>query len=80
MCSICGGTTWDLISRHIWDAAKDRGRDDEGMIVGKTGGWIGNHRATPTTEVQKPIERQPVGDQIKIVFNGIISNDKLRDI
>jgi len=80
MCSICGGTTWDLISRHIWDAAKDRGRDDEGMIVGKTGGWIGNHRATPTTEVQKPIERQPVGDQIKIVFNGIISNDKLLDV
>lgn len=80
MCSICGGTTWDLISEHIWNESRDRGRDDEGKFVGEFGGWIGNHRATPTTEVLKPIERQPVGIRFKVVFNGIISNDKLLNV
>lgn len=74
MCSICGGTAWDNIAEFIWKRSSDRGRDDHGMT--KSGGaWIGNHRATPTTETQHPIERQPVGTDIKIVFNGIISND-----
>ncbi len=80
MCSICGGTVWDEISLHIWEKSRDRGRDDEGMIISEKGGWIGNHRATPTTEVLKPIERQPVGFKDKVVFNGIISNDKLLNL
>lgn len=76
MCSICGGTKWDDIAKTIWTKSRDRGRDDHGMYVGPSGAWIGNHRAIPTTEVLKPIERQPVGTVPKIVFNGIISNDK----
>jgi len=75
MCSICGGTSWDPIAKTIWQNAKDRGRDDSGKFHQSRGSWIGNHRATPTTEVVCPIEKQPVGDKIKIVFNGIISND-----
>ena len=75
MCSICGGTRWGHYSRNIWEKAQDRGRDDQGMIIGRSGGWIGNRRATPTTEVEIPTEKQPVGIVNKLVFNGIISND-----
>ncbi|KKL28518.1 hypothetical protein LCGC14_2374310, partial [marine sediment metagenome] len=46
------------------------------MPLEHKGAWIGNHRATPTTEAQYPTENQPVGDNPKIVFNGIISNDE----
>jgi len=74
MCSICGGTKWDAISTYIWEKSKDRGRDDHGREE-LAGAWIGNHRATPTTEVSHPIEKQPVGENPLIVFNGIISND-----
>lgn len=75
MCSICGGTTWDWISEHIWEYSQDRGRDDHGKNTNLDGPWIGNHRAIPTTETEYPIEKQPVGKDIRIVFNGIISND-----
>jgi 7-cyano-7-deazaguanine synthase len=74
MCSICGGTSWDSISQHIWVYSVDRGRDSHNHIIQKNGYWVGNHRATPTTEVENPIENQPVGKDVKIVFNGIISN------
>ena len=74
MCSICGGTRWDEVANHIWESSTDRGRDAHGRYVGISGSWIGNHRATPTTEIEFPIEGQPVGDTVKLVFNGIISN------
>lgn len=75
MCSICGGTRWDWIAEHIWVQSQDRGRDDHGWHIDQSGNWIGNHRAIPTTETDQPVEKQPVGDSIKLVFNGIISND-----
>jgi 7-cyano-7-deazaguanine synthase len=75
MCSICGGTKWDYIAEHIWEESKDRGRDDSGIKKLPNGSWIGNHRATPTTEIEKPTERQPVGYDPYIVFNGMIAND-----
>jgi len=81
-CAICGGTTWDGAAAYIWDASQDRGRDHHGKEFAKNPPvstitpWIGNHRATPTTEAQYPTENQPVGDNPKIVFNGIISNDE----
>lgn len=75
MCSICGGTTWNWISEYIWEYSQDRGRDDHGKNITSDGTWIGNHRAIPTTEIQHPIEKQPVGKDEKIVFNGIVSND-----
>lgn len=77
MCSICGGTQWDEIAQHIWEESRDRGRDDSGLCFSDSGSWIGNHRATPTTEIESPIERQPVGKDgsWKFVFNGIIAND-----
>lgn len=77
MCSICGGSVWNEISRHIWEVSQDRGRDDHGKYSLPSGSWIGNHRATPTTEVEKPVEKQPVGNNPKLVFNGIISNDQI---
>jgi len=76
MCSICGGTKWDSLSKYIWKACQDRGRDSEGKYHHPSGSWLGNRRAIPTTELENPIEKQPVGKKIKIVFNGIISNDK----
>lgn len=76
MCSICGGSAWDWISEYIWNQSQDRGRDDHGKFVSVYGSWIGNHRAIPTTEVESPLEKQPVGKDIKMVFNGIISNDE----
>jgi len=75
MCSICGGTQWDKIGHHIFNASKDRGRDAHGIKILDSGKWIANHRATPTTEVEFPIENQPVGNDPYFVFNGIISND-----
>jgi 7-cyano-7-deazaguanine synthase len=78
MCSICGGTHWDEIAKYIWERSRDRGRDDHGKRhFPDNGPWIGNHRATPTTEVESPVERQPVGIDPGpyFVFNGIISND-----
>lgn len=77
MCSICGGTRWDVISERIWDLSRDRGRDAHGLFhCPNDGPWIGNHRATPTTEVESPKEKQPVGDNNwRFVFNGIIAND-----
>lgn len=74
MCSICGGTRWGYYSHLVWHNAKDRGRDDSQSVILSSGQWVGNHRATPTTEVVDPIEKQPVGINPKIVFNGIISN------
>ncbi len=78
-CAICGGTVWDGPARYIWAKSEDRGRDYHGQAFQTPpvyeGAWIGNHRATPTTEAQYPTENQPVGDNPKIVFNGIISND-----
>jgi len=77
MCSICGGSNWDPLSHFIWEQAKDRGRDYHGLYTSpKNNSWVGNHRATPTTEVEKPTENQPVGVSYKLVFNGIIANDK----
>ena len=75
MCSICGGSIEDSISKFIWNKSVDRGRDAHGRVSLPTFEWIGNHRAIPTTEVQSPKEKQPVGNIPKIVFNGIISND-----
>lgn len=73
MCSISGGSKFDELATYIWEKSKDRGRDDEGKVhMGDY--WIGNHRATPTTEEEYPSERQPVGKEVPIVFNGIISN------
>lgn len=77
MCSICGGSSWDRISEGIWNRSQDRGRDDHGKFISVFNGkWIGNHRAIPTTETESPSEKQPVGADIKMVFNGIISNDE----
>ncbi len=76
MCSICGGLSWDNFSMAIWISSRDRGRDDSGIIYGQSNVWIGNHRAIPTTEVESPIEKQPVGNGPWFVFNGIISNDE----
>ena len=76
MCSICGGTQFDQIASAIWQSSADRGRDAHGIeITPNNGAWLGNHRATPTTEVIVPVETQPVGESVKLVFNGIISND-----
>lgn len=74
MCSICGGTKWDDIAKHIWESSTDRGRDHHGIKVLPSGNWIGNHRATPTTEVEIPVENQPVGSYPYFVFNGVVSN------
>lgn len=76
MCSICGGTRWDQIAEYIWVQSQDRGRDNHGKYVDLAGNWVGNHRAIPTTEIVHPIEEQPVGEQVQLVFNGIISNDR----
>jgi len=77
MCSISGGTKWDKIAETIFTQSRDRGRDSSGLYrLSPTGLWVANHRATPTTEVISPSEEQPVGDKIKLVFNGIISNDE----
>lgn len=77
MCSICGGTVWHGIAEWIWRKARNRGRDGSGKKhVFESGPWIGNHRATPTTEVERPVQQQPVGDGPWFVFNGIIANDK----
>ncbi len=75
MCAICGGTKWDNIAKQIYKRAKNRGRDDHGLQILEDSTWIGNHRATPTTEVENPIEKQPVGRGPWFVFNGIIAND-----
>lgn len=76
MCSICGGTRYDTrLSDFIWKKSSDRGRDDHGKIL-KGSSWIGNHRAVPTTETETPTEKQPVGNNPWVVFNGIVSNDK----
>lgn len=80
MCSICGGTKWNDISQDIWEKSIDRGRDDHNKIILSSGHWIGNHRATPTTEVLEPLEKQPVGVNPLIVFNGIISNSETLSI
>lgn len=77
-CAICGGTVYDGPAISIWEKSKDRGRDHHGQAFRDPlheSAWIGNHRATPTTEAQYPTEDQPVGTNPKIVFNGIISND-----
>lgn len=86
-CAICGGTVYDGPAISIWKKSQDRGRDHHGQAFQDTlhenydlnspyqSAWIGNHRGTPTTETQYPTENQPVGDNPKIVFNGIISND-----
>ena len=87
-CSICGSTDIDTAtSNYIWRASRNRGRDAEGKYVRRLSTdlpfhlsvmehWIGNHRATPTTEVEHPIEAQPVGTTDRFVLNGVIANDK----
>jgi 7-cyano-7-deazaguanine synthase len=75
MCSICGGTKWDNHAEYIFNQSMDRGRDAHGARTLRDGHWIANHRATPTTEVEDPIEQQPVGDNPFFVFNGILAND-----
>ncbi len=76
MCSICGGTKWNRTAQYIFVASRDRGRDSEGKrILQNNGPWIGNHRAIPTTEMENPVEDQPVGSGPWYVFNGMIAND-----
>lgn len=72
MCSIAGG---NFFNKHLFEASKDRGRDYTAIAQYKDS-WVCNHRATPTTEVEYPLESQPVGRGIKIVHNGVISNDR----
>lgn len=75
MCSILGGTRLDETALKIYDRAKDRGRDYSGLSqYGNY--WIANHRATPTNELENPLENQPFGSGVKIVHNGTIANDK----
>lgn len=75
MCSILGGTSFDDVSVTIFNKAKDRGRDFSGMVQ-RGSNWIANHRATPTNELEDPIENQPLGQGIKLVHNGTIANDE----
>lgn len=75
MCSIVGGTKFDEIAFKIYQNAKDRGRDFTGMCE-RHGLWVANHRATPTTENDAPRHNQPFGATVKVVHNGVISNDK----
>lgn len=78
MCSIAGGTLplYHKIAAHVWEASRDRGRDDHGVqTLHSLGVWIGNRRATPTTESETPSHRQPVGEGPWFVFNGTIAND-----
>lgn len=76
MCSILGGTVFDERALSIYHKAKSRGRDQSNLIEIKTGLWIANHRAIPTTELQHPKHRQPFGQDTYIVHNGVIANDK----
>jgi 7-cyano-7-deazaguanine synthase len=74
MCSILGGTKFDSTSLEIIEKSKDRGRDYFGLsMLGEM--WIANHRATPTNELQSPVDNQPFGSKWKIVHNGTIAND-----
>ena len=75
MCSIVGGTKFDETAFKIYQNAKDRGRDFTGMCE-RHGLWVANHRATPTTENDAPRHNQPFGATVKVVHNGVISNDK----
>jgi 7-cyano-7-deazaguanine synthase len=76
-CAICGGTDWGHKgSDSVWRRSRDRGRDYHGIEVSDNGSWIGNHRGTPTTELEAPIENQPVGQGPYVVLNGTIANDK----
>lgn len=75
MCSILGGTSFDEKALQIIEKSKDRGRDYFGLS--KMGDfWIGNHRATPTNEIEHAVNNQPFGKSWKIVHNGTISNDE----
>ncbi|NIU01116.1 MAG: hypothetical protein GWN01_09375 [Nitrosopumilaceae archaeon] len=75
-CAICGGTIWNSYSQVIWEKCEDRGRDGKGLSILENGSWIGIRRAAPSTEVENPIDPQPVGVDPKIVFNGVISNSE----
>lgn len=75
MCSIVGGTKFNETAFKIYQNAKDRGRDFTGMCE-RHGLWVANHRATPTTENDAPRHNQPFGATVKVVHNGVISNDK----
>jgi len=75
MCSILGGTEFNNYAFELYNRAKDRGRDFSGLVQ-RNELWLCNHRATPTNEIDKKIENQPFGKDIKIIHNGTIANDK----
>lgn len=75
MCSILGGNSFDFKAFEVFKLAQDRGRDFSGLCV-VNGSWIANHRATPTTEAEHPVNNQPIGGEVKFVHNGTIQNDK----
>lgn len=74
MCSILGGTKFNMAGFLIYEKAKDRGRDFTGLVE-KNGYWICNHRATPTNETERPNTNQPFGEHYKLVHNGTVAND-----
>lgn len=75
MCTICGATRMDENFISIFQNSLDRGRDYSNVFYRK-GSWICNHRAVPTTEIEKAEFNQPFGTDYKVVHNGTISNDK----
>jgi 7-cyano-7-deazaguanine synthase len=78
MCGIYGaaGNTSSIKLNRLRENARDRGRDGGDMKffqVDRAGSvWLGNWRATPTTEV----ERAPYQPYDGLVHNGTIANDK----
>ena len=78
MCSIYGGLGDGIGERvrMIGQLAKDRGRDggrlEKYQLPDDLTGWLGNHRATPTTE----LEKGPLQPYDGMVHNGTIANDK----
>lgn len=77
MCSIFGalGDVDMTVLTRIQRNARDRGRDGgrvQGYRVGNTIAYLGNWRATPTTEVSNGALQPYDG----IVHNGVIANDR----
>lgn len=75
MCTICGGTNFDIKAYNVFMKSRDRGKDYGNLFL-KNKSWICNHRAVPTTELENPEFNQPFGSKYKIVHNGTIANDK----
>lgn len=81
MCSIYGGIGYNIAERvkEIGYRARDRGRDggrcEQYRLRMQVGddlmGYLGNHRATPTTE----LEKGPLQPYDGMVHNGTIAND-----